>query len=54
MEKEKQKDIERGCYLIDKLDSKLFNFCQKYKVKPEEAISKLKEIYDSFVKIEAN
>ena len=44
MEKEKQKDIERACYLIDKLDSKLYKFCQKYKVKPEKVISKLREL----------
>lgn len=44
MEKEKLytteelKNIERACYLIDKLEGKLNRFCENYRVKPENAI----------------
>lgn len=51
---EELKNIERACYLIDKLEGKLNRFCKNYRVKPENAMATLKEYSELFLKVDTN
>jgi hypothetical protein len=45
---EELKNIERACYLTEKLDMKLTRFCKNYRVKPEDVIVQLREVKELF------